>query len=92
MPAIIEFSRCISTYSSAKLEKVTKTNIKELCRENVLERLYTMEDSCNRKIQRNGLGLTIARKLARQMGGDILLESEPSIRTVFTVKLRSSIY
>ena len=52
------------------------------------ERLYTMEDSRNRKIQGNGLGLTIARNLARQMGGDILLESEPGRRTVFTVVLK----
>ena len=54
----------------------------------VFERLYTMEDSRNRSIQGNGLGLTIARNLARQMGGDILLQSEPGVRTVFTVKLR----
>ncbi len=54
----------------------------------VFERLYTMEDSRNRKIQGNGLGLTIARNLARQMGGDILLESEPGRRTVFTVVLK----
>ena len=52
------------------------------------ERLYTMEDSRNRKIQGNGLGLTIARNLARQMGGDILLESDPGRRTVFTVVLK----
>lgn len=54
----------------------------------VFERLYTMEDSRNRSIQGNGLGLTIARNLARQMGGDILLQSEPGVRTVFTVKLQ----
>lgn len=54
----------------------------------VFERLYTMEDSRNRSIQGNGLGLTIARNLARQMGGDLLLQSEPDVRTVFTVKLQ----
>lgn len=37
--------------------------------ERVFERLYTMEDSRNRDIQGNGLGLTIARNLARKMGG-----------------------
>lgn len=54
----------------------------------VFERLYTMEDSRSRSIQGNGLGLTIARNLANQMGGDILLHSEPGVRTVFTVQLR----
>lgn len=54
----------------------------------VFERLFTMEDSRNRSIQGNGLGLTIAKNLANQMGGDILLESEPDVRTVFTVKLK----
>lgn len=54
----------------------------------VFERLYTMEDSRNRQIQGNGLGLTIAKNLAEQMGGDILLESEPNVKTVFTVKLK----
>lgn len=54
----------------------------------VFERLYTMEDSRNRSIQGNGLGLTIARNLARQMGGDILLQSEPEVQTIFTVKLQ----
>ena len=55
----------------------------------VFERLYTMEDSRNRQIQGNGLGLTIAKNLAQQMGGDVLLESEPHVRTVFTVKLEA---
>lgn len=54
--------------------------------DSVFERLYTMEDSRNRQIQGNGLGLTIARNLARQMGGDIFIESEPGVGTIFTVK------
>ncbi len=56
--------------------------------ENVFERLFTMDDSRSRKVQGNGLGLTIARNLALQMGGDILLESIPYERTTFTLRLR----
>ena len=59
---------------------------------NVFERLYTMEDSRNRHIQGNGLGLTIAKNLAGQLGGDIYLESEPNVKTTFTVKLKKFIY
>lgn len=60
--------------------------------EHVFERLYTMEDSRNREIQGNGLGLTIARNLARQMGGDILLQSDPHVKTIFTVRLKKFLY
>ncbi len=60
--------------------------------QNVFERLYTMEDSRNRKIQGNGLGLTIAKNLARQLGGDIFLDSEPNVKTTFTVKLKKFTY
>lgn len=59
---------------------------------NVFERLYTMEDSRNRNIQGNGLGLTIAKNLAGQLGGDIFLDSEPYIKTTFTVKLKKFPY
>ncbi len=59
---------------------------------NVFERLYTMEDSRNRKIQGNGLGLTIAKNLANQLRGDIFLNSEPNVKTVFTVKLNKFMY
>lgn len=54
----------------------------------VFDRLYTMEDSRNREIQGNGLGLTIAKNLAVQLGGDIYLSSEPNVKTTFTVKLK----
>ena len=55
--------------------------------ESVFERLFTMEDSRNRRIQGNGLGLTIARNLAEQMGGTLTLESIPHVKTVFTLTL-----
>lgn len=53
----------------------------------VFERLYTMEDSRNRNMQGNGLGLPIAKSLAEQMGGEIVLQSEPGVKTTFTVIL-----
>lgn len=56
--------------------------------DSVFDRLFTMEDSRSRRIQGNGLGLTIARNLATQMGGDIILQSEPFAETTFTVKLK----
>lgn len=58
---------------------------------NVFDRLYTLEDSRNREIQGNGLGLTIAKNLAVQLGGDIFLESDPDVKTTFTVKLRKAV-
>ena len=54
----------------------------------VFDRLFTMEDSRNRAIQGNGLGLTIAKSLAVQMGGDITLTSEPYVRTTFSLRLK----
>lgn len=59
---------------------------------NVFDRLYTMEDSRNREIQGNGLGLTIAKNLAKQLEGDIFLNSIPNVKTTFTVKLKKITY
>lgn len=58
----------------------------------VFDRLYTMEDSRNREIQGNGLGLTIAKNLAERLGGDINLNSLPNKKTTFTVKLKKIMY
>ena len=59
--------------------------------EHIFDRLFTMEDSRNRGIQGNGLGLTIARSLARQMGGDVTLVSRPWQKTSFTVALKRTL-
>ena len=56
----------------------------------VFDRLFTMEDSRNSAMQGNGLGLTIAKNLALQLGGDITLESHPHQKTVFTITLKKN--
>lgn len=55
--------------------------------DSVFERLFTMEDSRNRNIQGNGLGLAIARNLAAQLGGTLTLDSIPYEKTTFTLTL-----
>lgn len=60
--------------------------------DSVFDRLFTMEDSRNSAMQGNGLGLTIAKNLALQLGGDITLESQPYKKTVFTITLKKMAY
>jgi signal transduction histidine kinase len=60
--------------------------------EHVFDRLYTTEDSRNKEVQGNGLGLTIAKELAEKLGGRITLESEPYIKTIFSLELNRMTY
>ena len=50
-------------------------------------RFYQADNSLRRRIGGTGLGLEISRNLARMMGGDIEVSSQPGVGSVFTVRL-----
>ena len=50
-------------------------------------RFYQADNSLRRRIGGTGLGLEISRNLARMMGGDIEVTSQPGVGSVFTVHL-----
>ncbi|WP_226671204.1 sensor histidine kinase [Metabacillus litoralis] len=60
--------------------------ISELHKDFVFERMYTLEDSRNKRYQGSGLGLTITKKLVEELGGEISLISKPYEKTTFTLR------
>ena len=55
--------------------------------ERVFERFYRVDNSLTRRVNGSGLGLSIARALARGMGGDLKYSHRPGGGSVFTLSL-----
>ena len=57
------------------------------CGEKIFEQFYRAHDSLSNGIQGSGLGLTLARQIARAHGGDVLYEPRSGGGSCFTLKL-----
>lgn len=80
-------------HESVTVEVIDKgKGIKEQYKEEVFERMYTLEDSRSRAYQGSGLGLTITKELVEQLGGEIHLMSKPYEKTIFSFKLNKLTY
>ncbi|MHC1749647.1 MAG: sensor histidine kinase [Cellulosilyticaceae bacterium] len=66
--------------------------IEEQYKEEVFERIFTLEDSRSKAYQGSGLGLTITKHLVETLGGEIYLKSIPNERTVFSFILHRADY
>lgn len=76
-----------------KVEIIDKgKGIEEKYKEEVFERIFTLEDSRSKAYQGSGLGLTITKHLVETLGGEIYLESIPNERTVFSFILHKADY
>ncbi len=75
-----EYTVCIGIEDHGK-------GILEKYKENIFERLYTLEDSRSKDYQGSGLGLTISKELIEQMNGKIELSGIPNKKTLFNIIL-----
>ncbi len=58
--------------------------------ERIFERFYRVDNSLAQKTGGSGLGLSIARSLARGMGGDLTYSSRPGGGSIFTLTLKET--
>lgn len=61
--------------------------IEKSLQESIFEPFMQISAGLTRTAEGSGLGLAISRELARLMGGDVMVESEPGVGSTFTLTL-----
>ena len=69
----------------------TGIGIDERQQERVFERFYRVDSARSRELGGTGLGLAIVKHVVHGLGGDVKLESEPGVGSVFTVGIPTAI-
>lgn len=85
----------INAYRQANVVLVTITNsskdIPESDRDRVFDRFHRGDPARTRKVEGTGLGLSLAREIARAHKGELTLDPTPSGQTAFTLTLPSEV-
>ena len=66
----------------------TGVGIRAVDIERIFDPFWQVDQSSTREVGGSGLGLSIARRLTRSLGGELRVESEPGIGSTFTIRLR----
>ena len=61
--------------------------VPKACEEKIFEQFYRAHDSLNSGIQGSGLGLTLARQIARAHSGDVVYEPREGGGSCFSLRL-----
>jgi CheY-like chemotaxis protein len=69
----------------------TGPGMDERTQSHLFQRFHQLDESASRQHGGSGLGLEISRNLARLMGGDIQVQSQPALGSCFTVSLTTPV-
>ena len=65
----------------------TGIGIDERQQDRVFERFYRVDSARSRELGGTGLGLAIVKHVVHGLGGDVQLQSEPGVGSVFTIRI-----